>query len=115
MEILQVRNSEGRIKTNNFDNIRASIWWKYLDHNTVLPPPFTPIFLLYSASRTFCWKKVDHILTEEESLYDRRDFNKKYKKLLLTLIKNEDNSWGVNLKKKASGKSSKSMMDCGGD
>ena len=86
----------------------ASIWWKYLDHNTV-PPPFTPIFLLYSAS------EVDHILTEEESLYDRRDFYKKYNKLLLTLIKNEDNSWGVNFKKKSSGKSSKSMMDCGGD
>ena len=48
-------------------------------------------------------------------MYDRRDFYKKYNKLLLTLIKNEDNSWGLNLKKKASGKSSKSMMDCGGD
>jgi hypothetical protein len=30
---------------------RASIWWKYLDHNSIHPPPFTIIFLLYSAGK----------------------------------------------------------------
>ena len=31
------------------DISRASIWWKYLDHNSILPPPFTLIFLFHSA------------------------------------------------------------------
>jgi len=26
---------------------RASIWWKYLDHNSILPPPFTIVFLIH--------------------------------------------------------------------
>merc|ERR1719402_1727449 len=30
---------------------RASIWWKYLDHNTILPPPFTCIFLFHILSK----------------------------------------------------------------
>ena len=91
------------------------MWWKYLDHSTVLPPPFTLIFLLYSASRS-CWKKVqftkDQFSTESDSLYDRRDFYKRYKRLLITLVKNEDNSWGFS---KKSRKSLRSMLDCGGD
>jgi len=93
---------------------RASLWWKYLDHNTVLPPPFTLIYLLYAASRS-CWKKIhftkDQFATDS-SLYDRKDFYKKYKRLLLTLVRNEDNSWGYS---KKSRKSLKSMLDCGGD
>ena len=81
------------------------MWWKYLDHNTVLPPPFTLIFLLYSASRS-CWKKVqftkDQFSAESDSLYDRKDFYKRYKRLLITLVKNEDNSWGFNRKSRKS-------------
>jgi len=95
---------------------RASLWWKYLDHNTVLPPPFTLIFLLYSASRS-CWKKVqftkDQFSAESDSLYDRKDFYKRYKRLLITLVKNEDNSWGFNRKSRKS--LGRSMLDCGGD
>ena len=34
-------------------SIRASIWWKYLDHNSILPPPFTLIFLFHSAVKKF--------------------------------------------------------------
>lgn len=52
---------------------RASLWWKYLDHSTVLPPPFTFIFLLYSASRS-CWRRLKLTkdqFSEDTSLYDR--------------------------------------------
>ena len=93
---------------------RASLWWKYLDHNTVLPPPFTIIFLLYSASRSL-WSRLKLTkdqFSEDTSLYDRRDFYKRYKRLLLTLVRNEENSWGFS---KKSRKSIKSMIDCGGD
>jgi len=93
---------------------RASIWWKYLDHNSILPPPFTIIFLLYSASKK-CWRKLESAkadLREEDMTQDRREFNKKYKRLLLTLVQSEENSWGFVRK---SFKSFKSMVDCGGD
>ena len=96
-------------------SFRASLWWKYLDHNTVLPPPFTVIYLLYSASRP-CWKNVQftkEYFTQDSGLYDRKDFYKRYKRLLLTLVRNQDNSWGYSTKK--SRKSMKSMLDCGGD
>ena len=96
---------------------RASLWWKYLDHSTVLPPPFTLIFLLYSASHQ-CWKKVHFTKDQfpgDSGLYDRKDFYKRYKRLLLTLVRNEDNSWGFSNKSHKSLKSNKSMMDCGGD
>ena len=36
-----------------YQNGRASIWWKYLDHNSILPPPFTLIFLFHSAIKKF--------------------------------------------------------------
>merc|ERR1712106_414573 len=93
---------------------RASIWWKYLDHNSILPPPFTLIFLLYSASKK-CWRRIDSTkaeLAEEDLFQDRKEFNKRYKRLLLTLVQNEENSWGFD---KKSFKSFKSMVDCGGD
>jgi len=93
---------------------RASIWWKYLDHNSILPPPFTIIFLLYSASKK-CWRRIDSTkaeLAEEDLFQDRKEFNKRYKRLLLTLVQNEENSWGFD---KKSFKSFKSMVDCGGD
>ena len=45
-------------------------------------------------------------------MQDRREFNKRYKRLLLTLVQNEENSWGF---RKRSMKSFKSMVDCGGD
>ena len=35
------------------ESCRASIWWKYLDHNSILPPPFTIIFLFHSAIKKF--------------------------------------------------------------
>ena len=101
-------------KDKGLPYFRASLWWKYLDHSTVLPPPFTIIFLLYSASRS-CWRRLKLTkdqFSEDTSLYDRRDFYKRYKRLLLTLVRNEENSWGFS---KKSRKSIKSMIDCGGD
>jgi len=93
---------------------RASIWWKYLDHNSILPPPFTLIFLLYSATKK-CWRKLDSAkaeLRDEDLVQDKKEFHKKYKRLLLTLVQSEENSWGFDRK---SFKSFKSMVDCGGD
>jgi len=93
---------------------RASIWWKYLDHNSILPPPFTVIFLIYSASKK-CWRKLDSakaVLAEEDLFQDRKEFNKRYKRLLLTLVQSEENSWGFETK---NFKSFKSIADCGGD
>ena len=40
-------------KCTIYQNGRASIWWKYLDHNSILPPPFTLIFLFHSAIKKF--------------------------------------------------------------
>ena len=65
-----------------------------MDHNSILPPPFTLIFLLYSASKK-CWRKLDSDkadLKEEDVVQDRREFHKKYKRLLLTLVQSEENS-----------------------
>merc|ERR1719348_2395578 len=69
---------------------RASIWWKYLDHNSILPPPFTIVFLLYSAIKR-CRVQVT---AEEQKVGEppgeKVEFYKRYKRLLLTLVASED-------------------------
>lgn len=95
---------------------RASIWWKYLDHNSILPPPFTIIFLIYSTlKRCRQLGKTDKGSEESkagEQSEERTEFNRRYKRLLLTLVQSENESWGLNSK---SFKSFKSLIDSGGD
>lgn len=94
---------------------RASIWWKYLDHNSILPPPFTVIFFIYSAvkrCRRLGKGSKTELSKEEASSEERKEFNRRYKRLLLTLIQSENDSWGVDSK---SFKSFKSLIDSGGD
>jgi len=94
---------------------RASIWWKYLDHNSILPPPFTVIFILHALGteiKKFLAKEDDIKQAENDDCHERREFNKRYKRLLLTLIQSTDNSWGFN---NISIRSYKSIVDCGGD
>jgi len=31
------------------DASRASIWWKYLDEDSILPPPFTVFYFLHKS------------------------------------------------------------------
>ena len=47
--------------TPNIHFFRASIWWKYLDEDTMLPPPFT---LLYCLHRGMRWlgKKINSVM-----------------------------------------------------
>jgi transient receptor potential cation channel subfamily C protein 6 len=106
---------------------RASIWWKYLDHNTILPPPFTFIFLIhYGMKKLLHWFRENTALSEEDveqnnGLTDRREFHKRYKKLLLTLLTSDESSWDFHKTTfKSSGTksgSAKSNMACdaGGD
>jgi len=104
---------------------RASIWWKYLDHNSILPPPFTLIFLFHSAIKKFrlhCQAKRNEMDKEDRS-EEKRQFNKRYKRLLLTLVASEENAWGfsqTNLSKaqakhRASSKSMSGAAAGGGD
>lgn len=85
---------------------RASIWWKYLDHNTILPPPFTCIFLFHVFTKHIIkvcnYKKakessVNEVDEEGEpgdgGKIERKEFHKRYKKLLLTLLTSDGNSW----------------------
>jgi len=107
---------------------RASIWWKYLDHNTILPPPFTCIFLFHILSKhltRICnYKKSSkestlHDVDEEaDRQIDRKEFHKRYKKLLLTLLTSDGNSWDYKNSDKHKCKSVNSVqsaMDAGGD
>jgi len=106
---------------------RASIWWKYFDHNSFLPPPFTTIFLMYSAVRKLrtCHPGQVSSLDKEQKedlSEDQYAFNKRYKRLLLTLVQSEENSWGFDISKlKKTYRSSKSVNSsnsaeaCGGD
>ena len=75
---------------------RASIWWKYFDPNTALPPPFTFIFILHSWVKMLCGKsKINHKETEEEErsvVEQKAEFSKKYRNLLLKLLHNIDHS-----------------------
>ena len=50
MEVFQVRNVQ-RIYWRVRNVCRASIWWKYLDHNSILPPPFTIIFIIHAVGK----------------------------------------------------------------
>jgi len=101
---------------------RASIWWKYLDHNSILPPPFTLIFFIYSGGKMLrtCHpgQASKEELEKEDLSMAAQEFNKRYKRLLLTLVQSEENSWGFSMSNvKKSFRSSKSMSaaDCGGD
>jgi len=58
---------------------RASIWWKYLDHNSILPPPFTIVFLLHSGAdwlRGRCQAKNSD-LDKEDLTQEKKQFNKR--------------------------------------
>merc|ERR1719173_44527 len=97
---------------------RASIWWKYLDHNSILPPPFTIIFLLHAG----CKKLRDfqpgqaskNEMAKEDLSHDKQEFNKRYQRLLLTLVQSEENSWGFSKSDfRKSFRSSKSMACAG--
>jgi len=106
---------------------RASIWWKYLDHNSILPPPFTLIFIIHALVKKIqrlCSRKGEEVGGEcvTEVSVDKRDFNKKYKKLLLTLIQSKGNIWKFDSKQiksfKNLGRNShrkESLIDTGGD
>merc|ERR1712211_74934 len=94
-------------------------------HNSILPPPFTLIFLFHSAIKKFrlhCQAKRNEMDKEDRS-EEKRQFNKMYKRLLLTLVASEENAWGfsqTNLSKaqakhRASSKSMSGAAAGGGD
>ena len=94
---------------------RASIWWKYLDQDSALPPPFTALYfaqrgLAYVSRRiqSSCkssnkTKNTDGTITNGPARYsvrrqseeteaedpveqDKREFEKRYRGLMLMLI-----------------------------
>ncbi|XP_023347420.1 transient receptor potential-gamma protein [Eurytemora carolleeae] len=77
---------------------RACIWWKYLDNNSILPPPFTIIFLMHAGSRKlhslYQHQGEPRSVHEEDLSACKREFIKKYKRLILTLIQTSNSSWG---------------------
>lgn len=99
---------------------RASIWWKYLDHNSILPPPFTTVFLLHSAVRILrgrCQAEKNELAKEDLSL-EKQEFNKRYRRLLLTLVQSEETSWGFTqgpLNKASRSNKSMAAAGAGGD
>ena len=106
--------------------VRASIWWKYLDHNTILPPPFTCIFLFHVLTKHItkvcnCKKAKESSVNEVDEEGDggkieRKEFYKRYKKLLLTLLTSDGNSWDYKNNEKTSLNSYGSqIVDGGGD
>ena len=87
---------------------RASIWWKYLDGESVLPPPFT-IFYLVQKSLQWAYTKVMELCLlkfskfgsgsdvesptiqkkrqqEEALIIAKSQFEKRYTHLMLMLI-----------------------------
>ena len=90
---------------------RASIWWKYLDEESVLPPPYTIFYLIHKVLRFAYDKIIDACLlknatseaqdVESPTLKKKRDqeqrlaldkstFEKRYTHLMLTLINAPD-------------------------
>lgn len=95
---------------------RASMWWKYLDRDTMLPPPFTVLYFFHcflrwiavninnaccAKQRRKCDKnpssagnemrqeeagKLEN--TEDKAEADRREFERRYRNLMLMLISN---------------------------
>lgn len=80
---------------------RASIWWKYLDEDSILPPPYTILYFLHRLAKFLNpgFKECQKNLTEDtpqgrrnkhdlEELIelDKREFEKRYKTLMLMLI-----------------------------
>nr|XP_040563435.1 transient-receptor-potential-like protein [Lepeophtheirus salmonis] len=76
---------------------RASIWWKYLDKDSALPPPFTLLFFCQTLVRYLSarYKKM-HELSIPNSpkskcfslavAEDKKEFEKRYRRLMLVLI-----------------------------
>ena len=49
---------------HEFTNFRASIWWKYLDGESVLPPPFTVFYLAHKLAESAYRKIAETIITK---------------------------------------------------
>eukprot|EP00095_Tigriopus_kingsejongensis_P000985 maker-scaffold39_size501901-snap-gene-2.9 protein:Tk00985 transcript:maker-scaffold39_size501901-snap-gene-2.9-mRNA-1 annotation:"short transient receptor potential channel 5" len=81
---------------------RASIWWKYLDEDSILPPPYTILYFFHRFLKSLnpslkeCQKSMSvnspatnrrkqHDIEERIEL-DKREFEKRYKTLMLMLI-----------------------------
>ena len=93
---------------------RASIWWKYLDGESVLPPPYTIFYLSHKLLATIYNRLAEAIIfktarhrhgsaaeVESPTLIkkkememrknnDKRHFEKRYTHLMLTLIHEKD-------------------------
>lgn len=88
---------------------RASIWWKYLDRDSVLPPPFTGIYFLHKGIGYLinkfkkCQSRSQKASSsnnppddtnadrrkremQDEIDQDKREFEKRYRNLMLALI-----------------------------
>ncbi len=90
---------------------RASIWWKYLDKDSVLPPPFTALYFLHQGLK-YLARKIKHCqrsreasksnpggagdeeeaaqrrreLLDDRTEGDKREFERRYRTLMLMLI-----------------------------
>jgi len=92
---------------------RASIWWKYLDGESVLPPPFTVFYLVHKLAESTYRKIAETITTKTEAhansdvespklrrkkeleiscAQDKDLFEKRYTHLMLTLTMDMDKS-----------------------
>ncbi len=95
-------------------HFRASIWWKYLDKDSVLPPPFTALYFMHqglkhlarrikrcqrrhladrSSKRAGAMKggggaedQERRELRDDRVESDRREFERRYRTLMLMLI-----------------------------
>ncbi|XP_059082516.1 short transient receptor potential channel 5-like isoform X3 [Tigriopus californicus] len=90
---------------------RASIWWKYLDEDSILPPPYTILYFLHRLAKFLnpgfkeCQKnhtedtpqgrRNKHDLEELIEL-DKREFEKRYKTLMLMLISPQHTNKNLN-------------------
>lgn len=90
---------------------RASIWWKYLDEDSILPPPFTLFYLahqllkkLYQLATNKCSAKMSDnknvdlesprqkLKREQQQMLetDKRQFEKRYTHLMLMLVNSSE-------------------------